>query len=43
MVRAASDQIAGLEAELAQSFETHPDAEIIRSLPASVRSSAPGR
>jgi hypothetical protein len=33
MVRAASDQIAGLEAELTQSFETHPDAEIIRSLP----------
>jgi hypothetical protein len=33
MVRVASDQIAGMEAELTQSFETHPDAEIIRSLP----------
>jgi len=33
VVRATNRQIAGLEAELAQSFERHPDAEIIRSLP----------
>jgi hypothetical protein len=33
VVRATNQQIAGLEAELTQSFERHPDAEIIRSLP----------
>jgi len=33
VVRTTSEQIAALEAELTQSFERHPDAEIIRSLP----------
>ncbi|MGH7746936.1 MAG: IS110 family transposase, partial [Candidatus Dormibacteria bacterium] len=33
VLRATGEQIAVLEAELAQSFESHPDAEIIRSLP----------
>jgi transposase len=32
-VDARASRSAGLEAELAQSFESHPDAEIIRSLP----------
>ena len=33
VLRTTREQIAGLEAELAQSFEKHPDAEILRSLP----------
>jgi hypothetical protein len=33
LIQAANEQIAGLEGELAESFESHPDAEIIRSLP----------
>jgi hypothetical protein len=33
LLRAANTQIASLETELTQSFERHPDAEIIRSLP----------
>ena len=35
-------QIADLEAELSTHFETHPDADIYRSLPGLVSSSAPG-
>ena len=33
MIRAYSDTIAELEAALAEDFEQHPDAKIIRSLP----------
>ena len=33
VIKVADEQIAALEAELIESFETHPDAEIIRSLP----------
>jgi hypothetical protein len=33
LIQAATEQIAALESELVESFEAHPDAEIIRSLP----------
>jgi transposase len=33
VIRALNDEISDLEAELTASFEAHPDAEIIRSLP----------
>jgi Transposase/Transposase IS116/IS110/IS902 family len=33
LIQAATEQIAGLESELVESFEAHPDAEVIRSLP----------
>jgi len=33
LIRAFNDEISDLEAELTASFEAHPDAEIIRSLP----------
>jgi transposase len=33
LIRAFNEQISDLEAELTTSFEVHPDAEIIRSLP----------
>ncbi|MGI8609510.1 MAG: IS110 family transposase, partial [Candidatus Dormibacteria bacterium] len=33
VIRALNEEIADLEAELTASFEAHPDAEIIRSLP----------
>jgi hypothetical protein len=33
LIQAVNEEIAGLEGELAESFEAHPDAEIIRSLP----------
>jgi transposase len=33
VIREVNEQIAGLEAELAEAFEDHPDAKILRSLP----------
>jgi hypothetical protein len=33
LIQVATEQIAALESELVESFEAHPDAEIIRSLP----------
>jgi transposase len=33
VIHALNEHIAGLEAELAEAFEDHPDAEILRSLP----------
>jgi transposase len=33
VVRALNEQIAGLEVEIAEAFEDHPDAKILRSLP----------
>ena len=42
ILRAVNAELASLEAELAPSFEKHPDAEIYRSLPDLASSSAPG-
>lgn len=33
VIRALNEQITGLEAEIAEAFEDHPDAKILRSLP----------